>query len=345
MKPFTSVRGFFIPTGKTVAFAWDDPNCVWLVLLWVLKPNIFSQVITVPGWKSGGKKKNKKNIKINLYITKIVLYLYRTIKQSEIMKLNKFSIINVVESTGYVKHHVDYMNLVKSQDIKNLTTYEEKISFFKETKWRRLILSDKTKNNLSNYMVPKNIRYDVLRSLPNRTDSIMIDKLTLLRYIKTDECILGMFDTDDVTTNNLYNYYFRFDLVNEKLTISVGDHRKMDASDHDLDESFKLFIEKFFSKFMVVVTYLELTPITLDVIDGGRSFGTKRDNKIKNETNKRFILVNTNWNVEKLDLRDVHVRGHWRLQPCGVGRSQFKYIFIKPYEKGITRRLPQKELV
>lgn len=261
------------------------------------------------------------------------------------MKLNKFSIINVVESDDYIKHHVEYINVVKYKDLQQLTVYEEKISFFKENKWRRLILSEKTKSNLLNYMVPKNIRYDVLRSLPNRMDSIMIDKLTLLRYIKTDTHIVGMFDTDDVKTNDLFNYYFRFDLVEERITLSAGDYRQMETNNIDADKSFKEFIEKFFNRFMVIVTYLELTPITMEIIEGGRSFGTKRDNKIKNETNKRFILVNTNWNVEKIDLRDIHVRGHWRLQPYGVRHSQFKYIFIKPYEKGITRRLPQKELV
>lgn len=260
------------------------------------------------------------------------------------MKLNKYSNINVVESNDYIKHHVDFLNSVKTKDIEHIEIYEERISFFKETKWRRLILSEKTKNNLSNYLVPKKIRYDVLRSLPNRIDSIMIDKCTLLRYSKTDTQIMGMFDTEDEKTKQLNNYCFRFDLVNEKVTINSGNGLS-GFSETELKISYDLFLEEFFSKFMVVVTYLELTPITLEIIEGGRSVGTRRDNKIKNETNKRFILVNTNWNVEKVDLRDIQVRGHWRLQPCGVGRSQFKYIFIQPYDKGITRRLPQKELV
>lgn len=249
------------------------------------------------------------------------------------MRINDYSIINVVESKDFVSHHVNFLNKVKIQDLENIETYEERIMFMKETRFRRLVLSEKTEKNLSNYMVPKNIRFDVLRSLPNRIDSVMINKDYLLRYIKTDNSILGMFDY--VIDGNLHNYYFRFDLVDEKLLVTGNDKQS----------GYNQFKEVFFNKFMVVVTYLELTPVTLEILEGGRSFGIKKEGKIKNDTNKRFILVNTNWNVEKIDLRDIHVRGHWRLQPYGTGRSKYKYIFIKPYEKGLIHRLPQKELV
>jgi len=261
------------------------------------------------------------------------------------MKINGESIINIVETEDYIKHHVTYIDMVKLQDTENLWEYEQRIKFFEETKWRRLILSDKTKKNLSNYTVPKNIRYNVLRSLPNRTDSIMIDRVTLFRYIKTDTHIFVMFDTDDQSRKKLSNYYFSFDLVEESLKLSAGDFEEVKITDDNVKESYKLFTEKFFSLFMVVVTYLELTPTTLDIIEGGRSFGTKRNFKVKNETKKRFIIVNTNWNEEKINLQDIHVRGHWRLQPYGVGRSQYKYIYIQPFEKGIIHRLAQKELV
>ena len=262
------------------------------------------------------------------------------------MKLNHLSFINVVETKDYINHHVDYINTAKlKDDPRKLTMYEERIRFFEENRWRRLILSSKTKKNLSNYTVPKEIRYNVLRSLPNRTDSILIDDVTLLRYIKTDTVILGMFDTKGSEEGApIHNYYFRFDLVEERATLSVG--ATQDTSDEAvINKSMEFFLEKFFGLFMVVVTYLELNPTILHIVDGGRSFGTKRDFKVKNETNKRFIIVNSNWNEEKINLRDIHVRGHWRLQPYGAGRTQYKYIFIQPFEKGIIHRLAQKELV
>tara|TARA_B110000285_G_C14966663_1_gene534422 strand:+ start:63 stop:851 length:789 start_codon:yes stop_codon:yes gene_type:complete len=262
------------------------------------------------------------------------------------MKLNHLSFINVVESKHYINHHVDYINSVKLEDDnRKLTMYEERIRFFEENRWRRLILSSKTKKNLSNYTVPKEIRYNVLRSLPNRMDSILIDNVTLLRYIKTDTHILGMFDTKGIGEGlPINNYYFRFDLVEERATLSVGNPEDMNDPTK-IDKTMGVFLEKFFGLFMVVVTYLELTPTILHIVDGGRSFGTKRDFKVKNETNKRFIIVNSNWNEEKINLRDIHVRGHWRLQPYGAGRTQYKYIFIQPFEKGIIHRLAQKELV
>ena len=178
------------------------------------------------------------------------------------MKLNHLSFINVVETKDYINHHVDYINTAKlKDDPRKLTMYEERIRFFEENRWRRLILSSKTKKNLSNYTVPKEIRYNVLRSLPNRTDSILIDDVTLLRYIKTDTVILGMFDTKGSEEGApIHNYYFRFDLVEERATLSVG--ATQDTSDEAvINKSMEFFLEKFFGLFMVVVCTSPTPPI------------------------------------------------------------------------------------
>jgi len=256
------------------------------------------------------------------------------------MKLNKNSLINVVESPEYIKHHSDYVtSRYEKKDgeiIKSSVNWilGNKLHFFQFTDRRRLVFSGKTKENVfGNYFVPKNIRYDVLKTLPNRHDSILIDEKTLLRYTKVDGLIICCIDRVK-EFDRLYNYMFFVDLQNDRLF-------RDDMNKVSDDE----FIEEYFSMFMLVVTYLELTPVTLEVLESNRSTNqSKKEGKIKNE-GKKVIIVKTNWNVEKLDLRDIHVRGHWRLQPCGVGRSQYKYVFVKPYEKGITRRLPQKELV
>lgn len=259
------------------------------------------------------------------------------------MRINEISLINVVEREHYIKHHVDYMSKVMDEepDTKKKENYNRGISMFKNTNWRRLILSKKTKDNLSNYKISKDIRYGVLRSLPNRTDSILVDYDTLIRYTKTDELMTVMFDRYDNKTKGLSNRIFYFDLINESVTLGMVDRNVKTQSQN----MYETFIEEYFSLFMVVVTYLELTPVTLEIVESGRSTGTRKTFKIKNESDSNVIVVQTNWNEEKIDLRDINVRGHWRLQPYGSGLSKYKYIYIQPFKKGITRRLPQKELV
>lgn len=256
------------------------------------------------------------------------------------MKIKDTSLINVVETEGYISHHVSFMEMMKRMDSEKTSFYDDRIELFKEKRFRKLILSERTKNNLVNYSVPKGIRYDVLRSIPNRRDSILIDKNNLLRYIKTDDKITGMLDYYE-PDGGVYNKCFHIDLIDNKITISSSQSNNRES----LRQEFGNFIDNFFNKFMVVVTYLELTPVTLNVIEGGKSFKVSSVEKIKNETKKSIIIVNTNWNTETISLQDISVRGHWRLQPYGIGRSMFKYIYINPFKKGITKRLSQKELV
>jgi hypothetical protein len=137
----------------------------------------------------------------------------------------------------------------------------------------------------------------------------------------------------------IYLYYFEVNLVTGKIT--TDDKRSDSNEDMNLDK----MIEYFYSKFLVVVTYLELTDVTYDILLGGMSFGTNKQGKVKNDTRNKYILVNTNWNTTIVRLDEFSVRGHYRLQPCGVGRKQYKYIYIQPYTKGGIKRIAQKKLV
>lgn len=275
-------------------------------------------------------------------------------KQTQ-MKLNEKSLINIVESKDFKDYYLSWneksskkffshydLFIEKYGDDKIFEIFSNKEFFYSQSVSRRLIFSKKSLGNLDNYKVPKEIRVEVLRTLPNRMDIIQLDENTIMRYIKTDKLVCVSFNKIEKTDKVGEDLFVTFFSINLETGYVASDNYEYQTGKMlEFDE----MKEKYYNRFMVVVTYLELTPITYNVIEGGRSYGTKKDNKIKNETNKRFIMVNTNWNVETISLLDIHVRGHWRLQPHGVGRSQYKYIYIQPFDKGITRRLPQKELV
>lgn len=270
------------------------------------------------------------------------------------MKLNDLSLINVVESKKFKEHHLsgtqeNSKNFFENHekfierygDDKLIDNFIGKEFFYSQNVSRRLIFSKKSLNNLENYRVPKEIRIEVLKTLPNRADIIQLDEKSVMKYIKTDKMICVSFNNCIRYTEGevINTYFFMINLEDGNVSHDTYDYNTKQFVD------FEEMKEKYYNQFMVVVTYLELTPVTYNFIEGGKSYGTKRVDKIKNETNKRFIMVNTNWNVETIRITDIHVRGHWRLQPYGVGRSQYKYIYIQPFDKGITRRLPQRELV
>jgi hypothetical protein len=268
------------------------------------------------------------------------------------MKLNDKSLINVIESKDFKDYYLSWNQkgvkkffthydqfIEKYGDDNVFEIFSNKEFFYSQSVSRRLIFSKKSLKNLDNYKVPKDIRVEVLKTLPNRMDIIQLDETMVMRYIKTDKMVYVSFNSLEKTKEALYVTFFS---VNLETGYVASDNYEYQT---DKMLSFDEMKEKYYNKFMIIITYLELTPVTYNFIEGGRSFGTKKEDKIKNETNKRFIMVNTNWNVETISLYDVHVRGHWRLQPYGVGRSRYKYIYIQPFDKGITRRLPQKELV
>ncbi len=285
-----------------------------------------------------------------MYIKLKELYLYQL--NDNDMKLNDKSLINVLDSKGFKEHHLSWTQknveyffthydkfMEKYGDDNIFENFSCKEYFYSQKVTRRLIFSKKSLSNLDNYQVPKEIRVEVLRTLPNRVDLIQLNNDEVVKYVKTDKMVCVTFNIEDNHTNEIKTFFFSINLETGYVSYDNYDYQT------NREIEFNEMKEKYYNKFMVVVTYLELTPVTYSIIEGQRSYGTKKEDKVKNETNKRFIMVKTNWNVETISLFDIHVRGHWRLQPHGVGRSQYKYIYIQPFEKGITRRLSQRELV
>lgn len=219
------------------------------------------------------------------------------------------------------------------------------------TGYRKLILSDKTYKNLSNYRAPKEVRIGVLRTLPNRSDIIQLTANKAIKYCKTDT-FLSVY----VTTMNgslIDNYFFCIDLVTGLSYYHNYDGVTSDIKNSRLEDnlnivdpgnnllSYEDMVEKYYSQFIVCITYIELTDVTFEVCySNSRRGHIMKGNDLKNELPYDVIQVNTNWNTTKIHIGDTfEVMGHWRLQPYGVGRAQYKYIFINTYEKtGIIKR-------
>ncbi len=76
----------------------------------------------------------------------------------------------------------------------------------------------------------------------------------------------------------------------------------------------------------------------------GMKSGTKKSGKVINTLQQNITIVNSRWNTTVITSGEFGVRGHFRLQPVGVGRSENKLIFIEPFVKsGITRKAKSAE--
>jgi len=287
-------------------------------------------------------KNNYKNIRKVKNFYYLCMLLNRLNQQT--MKLNKDSLVFEVDFDLYKKHHIDYCKermMEYSEEDKVTNMLKDKIYFFEETGFRKLVFSGTSLKNLEHYKCPSNIQLNVLRSLPNRKDVVMISEYQCFKYIKTDtELFVTMNYRDEdykQYDSPTYLIYLYINLVTGKVVHDNFDYKLEKKITHED------ILRCVYDLFIVVITYLELTPITLMIINGGDKRGDIiRDNLIKNETKSSVIQVNSNWNVKTVRLGGFDVRGHYRLMLVGKGRTRYEYVFIRPYKKGILRRLPQK---
>ena len=88
------------------------------------------------------------------------------------MKITDKSICSMIVSKDFKDHHINYCNKVSTLPYNEgqKKTLTEKLNFYNQSGFRMLVFSKKSKENLDNYLIPKEIRLDVLRGLPNRKD-------------------------------------------------------------------------------------------------------------------------------------------------------------------------------
>jgi hypothetical protein len=265
------------------------------------------------------------------------------------MKINDRSICTTIVTKEFCDFHISHINKVSKNSIdEDFKVWYEKLNFFQEKGFRILVLSKKSKMNLENYMVPKDIRIDVLKSLPNRKDVIQIDEQNCIKYVKTDTtlsvitCYRKSDEIDGLKNDiQIHTHFFTVDLITGDVLCD-----QQNTYNREMINDRKILIEKFYSKFLVLVTYLELTNVTFQIVDCPSSKSYRKQSlETINKSRFNVIQVNSNWNTEIINVNTFGVRGHYRLQGCGTGRREYRFVWVNPYEKGLLHRLSQKELV
>jgi hypothetical protein len=258
------------------------------------------------------------------------------------MLLNDKSLSIICNSRDYIKHqifHAEKNLSIAPEQKENLMT---KINFHKEIGFRTLVFSQQSILNLEYYKVPKDIRVDILKSLPNRKDIIQVG-LNCYKYVKTDDRLTVICLKSGLLNENeggTFTFFFSINLLTGNVFTDNYDYIEKKSIDHNQ------MIELYYSKFMVVLTYLELTDVELKIVfskgKSGQSFGS---HVLRNDSKKSVIHVTSDWNVEKIIVGEFGVRGHYRWIATDSTRKLFRQVIVRPYTKNLIMRNPQKELV
>lgn len=104
--------------------------------------------------------------------------------------------------------------------------------------------------------------------------------------------------------------------------------------------------EKEFNRLMKIMIFIELGDVEIVELPKGQNNGKpKKAGKITNTSEFNVYVVDSSWNQIIIRTDGFAVMGHFRLQPCGVGFSDRKLIWIDAFEKhGYTRR-PKAEII
>lgn len=225
---------------------------------------------------------------------------------------------NIVDKVIYK----EFLLMRSKETIKNIWT------LFLEKDIRKMVLTEKCLELISTMKMDKSIRYDFLRTLPNRTDLISLDKNNCVVYKKTDDRVLVIFcisNRSDVDSFNINKRFVDIDLINET-------HYSSNVVDvDDMNDELSVLI---YTRFVQIVSFIELGNTNFKIVPPKDKVGNfLKDNECRNLTKKEFIVVDTDWNDISIRMEGFPVKGHLRLQRCGVGRSDFKVIYIQPFMK------------
>lgn len=117
----------------------------------------------------------------------------------------------------------------------------------------------------------------------------------------------------------------------------------------EMDEGgyyYDLRFQEHFTTVMQILTFVELGDIEVKMLESGRNNGKEKNKgKVTNTSNNTVYVVDSSWNQIIIRTDGFAVRGHFRLQPCGIGLKDRHLIWIDAFEKHGYKRRPKAEII
>lgn len=193
--------------------------------------------------------------------------------------------------------------------------------------------------------IPLSDKFDIkfLANVPNKKATFLLGKDFTVRYIKQDNNIFVfyLFITDTEDGDYLNFFFSRMDLVTGEIIFPV-DEQEGDVS-FTLDAIPVDRIGKNgavqLATFIRLLLFVELSDINIEVLEPNQKTGTRKTGKVVNQSKTNIVVVDSKWNTVSVRTESFLVNGHWRMQPCGVGKRERRLIWIDTFEKkGYVRR-------
>lgn len=183
---------------------------------------------------------------------------------------------------------------------------------------------------------PKGIHFDwtIFDNIPDQKKTFIYPNGTLIRFCRFGNhlcfCWVVMSPSETHKGKQNLNYHlFHYNQTEKRFSSNWNDEVLVGLE----ERIYKLLCFFYFSENETIV------------VEPGRKYGTLKQGKLINTfKNIPITIVNSNWNVTSIRTEGFGVRGHFRLQRCGVDNQDVKMIFIEPFTKnGYVRRAKNEE--
>jgi hypothetical protein len=200
---------------------------------------------------------------------------------------------------------------------------------------------------------------EVLKTLPNRDTVLFYPDMNnqVFEYMKNDDgliCVVNFFHGNsvvefkmlfDFTDNTLSHLMTEMGKKEISLEMSIGLNKYSGYFKQSIEEFMFSQINEFIIKPMIFIEKSETRVKLIDIKPSEKYGDIFKNNNIINKTNNTFTFVDSLWNVGIISLGEFIVRGHFRLQRCGVGYSEIKLIYIDTFTKDHYIRKSTREMV
>lgn len=145
------------------------------------------------------------------------------------------------------------------------------------------------------------------------------------------------------------NDFFRIWKTDERVNILTFFYKMYEGQLHLWYDSYSILLDKGEfgmipsqdqergHKIIKLLLFVELGEVSVKKVQVQHKikYGERKDENIYNDSGlDNVYLVTSNWNKIVVVEGGFKVRGHLRVQPVGTGRSYYKLVWVREYEKG-----------
>lgn len=243
-----------------------------------------------------------------------------TVSQEQVQK--------IVEEIGTLEQYEIIMDDSREEQLEIINKISEltavtDLDFMKDDDSKYFLICDSVYKAAELIRIGENFTSRTLKDIKFGKYTYLMGKNIMVRFICVTGAIKGIYYDD------LKNNAFEFGLEME--------HGKY---------YFPKDCQKEFSQMMQVLTFVELGDIEVVTLQKNQNNGgEKGKDKVHNASRNTVYVVDSSWNKLIIRTDGFAVRGHFRLQPCGINHMDRKLMWINAFEKhGYTRR-PRAEIV